>query len=109
MKIRRLENLLALQVGSIFFPFDVCLVGNSAFHSSFLYTYLSSSISFLSQALSDSDEKTRANAVGAIGNLVRNGGELCEALCQSGTPGLLLRMTLYDPSVFTKVCYHGLF
>ena len=53
--------------------------------------------------LNDADEKTRANAAGAIGNLVRNGGELCEVLCQSGAPGLLVTMSLYDPSVFSKV------
>lgn len=81
----------------------VIVVGNSAFHSNYLYPYLPFSISFLCNMLNDSDEKTRANAAGAIGNLVRNGEELCEILCHSGAPGLLIMMSLYDPSVFTKV------
>jgi fused-like protein len=31
----------------------------------------------LVKLLSDDEEKTRANAAGALGNLVRNSGQLC--------------------------------
>jgi len=59
-------------------------VGNSAFHSDALYPELASAIPWLLKLLDDSDEKTRANAAGAVGNLVRNSGELCGAMVREG-------------------------
>ena len=47
-------------------------LGNTAFHSALLYAPLTRSISVLVKLLKDKDEKTRANAAGALGNLVRN-------------------------------------
>ena len=44
-------------------------VGNSAFHSAVLYPDLTSSVRALEGLLKD-EEKTRANAAGALGNLV---------------------------------------
>jgi hypothetical protein len=68
-----------------------------------LYSKLSYAIPFLCSGLQDADEKTRANAAGALGNFARNGGELCDFLCAEKCPQRLLGMTVYDPAVFTKV------
>eukprot|EP00928_Gymnodinium_smaydae_P027090 TRINITY_DN21068_c0_g1_i1.p1 TRINITY_DN21068_c0_g1~~TRINITY_DN21068_c0_g1_i1.p1 ORF type:complete len:1428 (+),score=315.60 TRINITY_DN21068_c0_g1_i1:146-4429(+) len=57
-------------------------VGNSAFHSELLYRDLAPAIPQLQSLLADEDEKTRANAAGAIGNLVRNSSELCSLMIQ---------------------------
>lgn len=69
-------------------------VGNSAFHSDALYAELAQSIPFLLQLLADEDEKTRANAAGAIGNLVRNSGDLCPAMIREDAPQALTRLIL---------------
>ena len=42
----------------------------------------------------DEEHKTRANAAGALGNLVRNSDELCVALVDSGAPNALLSVAL---------------
>ena len=49
-------------------------IGNSGFHNDVLYPYLKDSIPALIELLSDPEEKTRANASGALGNLLRNSG-----------------------------------
>ena len=36
--------------------------------------------------LEDEEDKTRANAAGALGNLVRNSGLLCPELLEAGAP-----------------------
>lgn len=59
-------------------------VGNSAFHSDLLYRELAAAMPQLLRLLCDADEKTRANAAGAIGNLVRNSGELCSTMIHEG-------------------------
>lgn len=59
-------------------------VGNCAFHSDVLYRDLSPSIPQLLRLLEDADEKTRANAAGAIGNLVRNSADLCGVMVREG-------------------------
>merc|ERR1740121_1866272 len=59
-------------------------VGNCAFHSDVLYQGLAPAIPQLLQLLEDDDEKTRANAAGAIGNLVRNSAELCGRMISEG-------------------------
>lgn len=74
-------------------------VGNSAFHSSALYPLLASSIRPLMLALSNEDEKTRANAAGAIGNLVRNGNQLCKAIVESGAVKRLILVVRDDPAI----------
>lgn len=53
-------------------------------------------------ALSNQDEKTRANAAGAIGNLVRNSGELCKDIAEIGIVELLLRMVVQDNDITTQ-------
>jgi len=59
-------------------------VGNCAFHSDLLYRDLCSSVPQLLRLLEDPEEKTRANAAGAIGNLVRNSAELCGVMVREG-------------------------
>jgi fused-like protein len=86
-------------------------VGNAAFHSSELYAELSVCMRPLSTALalpppsslpppsaqteaewSSADEKTRANAAGAVGNLIRNSGLLSPLMAQLNIPQLLMRI-----------------
>ena len=71
-------------------------VGNSAFHSRALYPLLAASVEPLTAALSSEDEKTRANAAGALGNLVRNGNELCKSIVDSGAIRKLILMVRDD-------------
>jgi hypothetical protein len=65
---------------------------------------LSVCIEPLSAALIDPDEKTRANAAGAIGNLIRNGSELCDGMVKAKVPEMLMNMVISDrdatPQVF---------
>lgn len=62
--------------------FSSFAVGNCAFHSELLYPGLAQAVPRLACLLEDEDEKTRANAAGAIGNLVRNSGELCPVMLE---------------------------
>jgi fused len=72
-------------------------LGNAAYHSDTLYEDLRDAIPILTQHLRKSkDEKTRSNAAGALGNLVRNSGVLCTELERSGCLEVLVRTTLYD-------------
>lgn len=65
-------------------------VGNAGFHSSMLYPELRCAIAPLVALLGDDDHKTRANAAGALGNLVRNSSELVSALISDGAVEALL-------------------
>lgn len=67
-------------------------VGNAAFHSALLYAHLAPAIGPLVDLLSDQDEKTRANAAGALGNLVRNSSELCARMISAGALDGLLNL-----------------
>ena len=77
-------------------------VGNAGFHSSVLYPHLANAIPALVAILrggpgtpggdSTEEEKTRANAAGALGNLVRNGASLCGALVETGAVDALVEM-----------------
>lgn len=71
-------------------------VGNAAFHSNELYAQLAVSIAPLCVALRDADEKTRANATGAIGNLVRNGPELSPLMVQHRVVEMLIFILAND-------------
>ena len=56
-------------------------IGNAAFHNSSLYGALASAVRPLVALIDPSeDDKTQANAAGALGNLVRNGPDLCQSL-----------------------------
>jgi fused-like protein len=59
-------------------------VGNAGFHNDKLYEHLRPCVSLLVELLKDSEEKTRANAAGALGNFVRNSDALCEELIKHG-------------------------
>lgn len=71
-------------------------VGNSAFHSDALYSLLQTSVAPLTAALSSTDEKTRANAAGALGNLARNGSQLCKTIVNAGAVKKLILMVRDD-------------
>ena len=77
-------------------------VGNSCFHSSRLYPALPPAIPVLLALLQDKEQKTRANAAGALGNLVRNGGALCDVLVRHGVPDALMLMASGDPSLSAR-------
>lgn len=49
-----------------------------------LYEALAPAVGPLVVLLSDEEDKTRANAAGALGNLVRNSGQLCGQLLAAG-------------------------
>ena len=55
-------------------------IGNAGFHNATLYEALRPAVAPLVALLKDEEEKTRANAAGALGNLVRNSGVLCGEL-----------------------------
>ena len=84
---------------SLVFPHLFCTVGNAAFHSPELYQQLARSIEPLAVALRDEDEKTRANAAGAIGNLIRNGGELSQQMANLRVVEMLLYILMNDADV----------
>ena len=67
-------------------------IGNAAFHSSMLYESLRPSVTPLVALVSDPEERTRANAAGALGNLVRNSGSLCTELIHGGALKSLLNL-----------------
>lgn len=71
-------------------------VGNAAFHNDELYAGLAPAVEPLVHALEDAEEKTRANAAGALGNLVRNSGALSADLAQRGGVAALLRLAVRD-------------
>jgi HEAT repeats len=59
-------------------------LGNAAFHSDLLYPKLAPGIRPIVALLSDGNPKTRLNAVGALGNMVRSGEQLVPLLLESG-------------------------
>mmetsp|Transcript_10638 Transcript_10638/g.20114 ORF Transcript_10638/g.20114 Transcript_10638/m.20114 type:complete len:1090 (+) Transcript_10638:312-3581(+) len=67
-------------------------IGNAGFHNDTLYSSLQVAVAPLVKLLSDEEEKTRANAAGALGNLVRNSSLLCRELVASGCLEALLRI-----------------
>ena len=73
-------------------------VGNAAFHSNTLYAHLAPAVASLVVALGDPNERTRANAAGALGNLVRNGGSLSGDLARQGGVAALLKVAVQDPA-----------
>lgn len=86
-------------------------IGNAGFHSSALYEPLRASIAPLVALLRDEEDKTRANAAGALGNLVRNSSLLCRELIkaealQASVNGFLLQpcCKLHSASTFEAWC-----
>jgi len=72
-------------------------VGNAGFHNAKLYEYLKPCVKLLVDLLNDSEEKTRANAAGALGNFVRNSELLCPELIRHGALRQLLEVVKNDP------------
>ncbi|TYZ59880.1 hypothetical protein PybrP1_009193 [[Pythium] brassicae (nom. inval.)] len=77
-------------------------IGNAAFHTSALYGALRASIPLLLENLQDPEEKTRSNAGGALGNLVRNSDELCAELCRHQAPLELFELAMADASIAAR-------
>lgn len=63
-------------------------IGNAGFHNPTLYDALRPAVGPLVKLLSDDEEKTRANAAGALGNLVRNSGQLCSEIIKVRSAGV---------------------
>ena len=65
-------------------------VGNAAFYTAALYELLREAIPALVALVEDrsSDQKTRSNAAGALGNMVRNSGLLCSQLVSCASLGV---------------------
>jgi fused len=59
-------------------------VGNAGFHNEKLYDHLRPVVPLLVDLLKDPEEKTRANAAGALGNFVRNSNTLTNDLISHG-------------------------
>ena len=72
-------------------------VGNAGFHNAKLYEHLKPCVKLLVDLLNDSEEKTRANAAGALGNFVRNSELLCSELIRHGALRQLLEVVKNDP------------
>ncbi|KAA8533489.1 hypothetical protein F0562_031077 [Nyssa sinensis] len=68
-------------------------IGNAAYHNDLLYEELRGSIPQLANLLLSSEEdKTKANAAGALSNLVRNSNKLCEDIISKGAMQALLKL-----------------
>nr|XP_010938300.1 serine/threonine-protein kinase TIO [Elaeis guineensis] len=68
-------------------------VGNAAYHNDVLYEKLRRSIPQLTKLLLSAEEdKTKANAAGALSNLVRNSSVLCEDVISQGAMQALLKL-----------------
>ncbi|KAL7148444.1 hypothetical protein ABFS83_06G179000 [Erythranthe nasuta] len=68
-------------------------VGNAAYHNDSLYDELRRAIPQLKNLLlSDEEDKTKANAAGALSNLVRNSNRLCEDIVTKGAMQALLKV-----------------
>ncbi|RAL46323.1 hypothetical protein DM860_015316 [Cuscuta australis] len=68
-------------------------IGNAAYHSDLLYDELKRAIPQLScLLLSAVEDKTKANAAGALSNLVRNSNRLCEDIISKGAMQALLKL-----------------
>ncbi|KAK1941933.1 Serine/threonine-protein kinase TIO [Phytophthora citrophthora] len=77
-------------------------IGNAAFHSDTLYDALRPAIPYLIQNLHNEEDKTRSNAGGALGNLVRNSDELCNGLCEYEAPWELFELAMTETSTASR-------
>lgn len=67
-------------------------IGNAGFHSNFLYKDLTPAVKVLVNLLNDDEDRTRANASGALGNLVRNSSDLVPEMLRFGAIQALLKI-----------------
>ncbi|KAL4452973.1 hypothetical protein ABPG73_012917 [Tetrahymena malaccensis] len=79
-------------------------VGNAGFHNAALYEHLRPVVPLLVDLLKDPEEKTRANAAGALGNFVRNSDTLTQDLIKHRALHAMLDVVLNDmgPSLSPK-------
>lgn len=59
-------------------------IGNAGFHTAALYPALRPAVAPLVELLHDEEDRTRANAAGALGNLLRNSAELVPNIVEAG-------------------------
>ena len=83
-------------------------VGNAGFHNDSLYPELRASIPALISLLNDVEEKTRANASGALGNLLRNSGLLAGDLVKAGAVQALVDTLKNDAGSARKIALFSL-
>lgn len=70
-------------------------VGNAAYHNESLYDELRRAIPQLTNLLlAGEEDKTKANAAGALSNLVRNSNRLCEDIVSNGAVQVFLLITV---------------
>lgn len=74
-------------------------IGNAGFHSDVLYRQLRSAIPPLVALLADEEDKTRANAAAALGNLVRNSAALCGDLVNAKALEALMELATSPTAV----------
>jgi hypothetical protein len=70
-------------------------IGNAGFHDAMLYEALRPAVPpLVSLLVSDEEDRTRANAAGALGNLVRNSNVLCRELISAGALSALINLVM---------------
>jgi hypothetical protein len=67
-------------------------IGNAGFHNASLYPLLRPAVAPLVELLRDEEDRTRANAAGALGNLLRNSDELVPEVLAAGALQALLQL-----------------
>jgi Protein kinase domain/HEAT repeats len=67
-------------------------IGNAGFHNASLYPLLRPAVAPLVELLRDEEDRTRANAAGALGNLLRNSDELVPEVLDAGALQALLQL-----------------
>ncbi|CAN1336005.1 Serine/threonine-protein kinase TIO [Linum perenne] len=79
-------------------------IGNAAYYNDKLYDELRRSIPQLSYLLlSNEEDKTKANAAGALSNLVRNSNRLCDDIVSKGAMQALLKLVADCSTIALKV------
>jgi fused-like protein len=78
-------------------------LGNAAFHNDKLYMALKPSIPHIINLLKDKDERTRANASGALGNFARNSAVMINELITQNAVDALFQLAVKDPSLVSKL------
>ncbi|CAN1841824.1 Serine/threonine-protein kinase TIO [Linum perenne] len=80
------------------------LIGNAAYYNDKLYDELRRSIPQLAYLLlSNEEDKTKANAAGALSNLVRNSNRLCDDIVSKGAMQALLKLVADCSTIALKV------
>ncbi|GJS49820.1 serine/threonine-protein kinase TIO, partial [Tanacetum coccineum] len=73
--------------------FSCFAIGNAAYHNDFFYEELRRCIPQLAKLLLSAEEdKTKANASGALSNLVRNSNKLCDDIVSKGAMQALMKL-----------------